>query len=202
MKKRPATIDINLVPKDPFLATTTGKSLLWALTAGRYLLIFTIVVVIISLSTRFALDAQITDLNNKILLNETRIRGYGTLEQDFRSAQTKIQDYQSITSGAAIIESFPQLTAITPFDVQLTSLTMRPESVTIEGTSLSRDSFNTYINNLQLTPYFTSVSIDSLEAEEEAAGYTFSIVAQTNAQPKSAETQAPAPTNSNEDLAL
>ena len=79
MKKQPAAITINLVPKDPFFATIPGRVLKWALSAGRYIVIFTELVVIISFATRFTLDRQVTDLNDTITSKEAIINSYGAL---------------------------------------------------------------------------------------------------------------------------
>jgi hypothetical protein len=61
------TLEVNLLPKDPFLSTSLGKLLQWSLTVGRYLVIFTELIVVSSFAARFSLDRQVTDLNASIL---------------------------------------------------------------------------------------------------------------------------------------
>lgn len=193
MSKKPANLTINLVPKDPFFETALGKTLRWALSVGRYIVIFTELVVIVSFATRFTLDRQVTDLNDSIHQKESVIKSYGDLEPKVRSVQMKIEQYQQIEQQVNIVDVFPQLSAITPRDVKLTELVMRPNNVSLEGTTLSQNSLNTLINNVQLTPSFLNVVIDKIETnKEQGAGFTFRIRFDTREVQRANNTQAPA----------
>ena len=66
---QPHHLSINLLPQDPFYETPIGRVMAWASTVGRYLVIFTEVVVIFSFASRFKLDRDLTDLNATILQN-------------------------------------------------------------------------------------------------------------------------------------
>jgi hypothetical protein len=91
MKKTTAHIRINLLPKDPFLSTPLGRFLTWSLHVGRYLVIFTELVVITSFGSRFVIDRQVTDLNVQLREKQTIIQSYGSLEQDVRTVQKKLE---------------------------------------------------------------------------------------------------------------
>lgn len=180
MSKKPATIDINLVPKDPFFQTTLGRALQWALSAGRYIVIFTELVVILSFAARFTLDRQITDLNTEIKKSEVTIKSYGELESIFRSVQTRIDTVKAIDQEVNIVDVFQNLKEVTPQDVILEQLSITPTSVTIRGNTLSQDSFSLLINNLQLSGKFFDITVSRVEAgEEKQPGFTFSIAANT-----------------------
>lgn len=182
--KSPAAININLVPKDPFYQTGLGRFLQWALSAGRYIVIFTELVVIGSFVTRFTLDRQITDLNNEILQKEEQVKGYGTLEKDFRTIQARVEDYKQVAQDENLADIFPQLTAITPTDVFFEKISISPTQVVLSGSTLSRLSLSTLINNMQLSDTFKNVTINKIESPEESKpGYRFDIVAITNIEP-------------------
>lgn len=180
MSKKPANITINLVPKDPFFHTSLGRALQWALSAGRYIIIFTELIVIISFAARFTLDRQITDLNSDILANQAAIENYGTLEDDFRLAQAKIENVRQIEQDVNIVDVFEKLSEVTPQDVTLTQLVINPNGIAATGKTLSQTSFNLLVNNLQISPQFRNVTVTKVESETEGSpGLLFSISADT-----------------------
>jgi Tfp pilus assembly protein PilN len=174
--KKPAAIRVNLLPKDPFLNTPLGKLLQWALSVGRYLVIFTELVVIVSFASRFTIDRQITDLNTAILQKQIIIQSHGELEQNVRSAQKKIDSYLQIEQQENVTEVFPILTAVTPQDVTLSDLEMRPGRVTLTGTTPSNLSLGIFLNNLQVSGRFNDVTVERLgTAKETNAGLGFKV---------------------------
>jgi hypothetical protein len=182
MKNKPAEIDINLVPKDPFYDTLVGRVLKWALSAGRYIVIFTELVVIASFATRFTLDRQLTDLNGEILIKQSIAESYGDLEKEFRLAQNKIEEYQKISANQPILENFDYISQVTPSGVVLEELVIDSHGVVAKGTTISQAAFNTLINNLQLSPHFINVTIDKVGSLEEKniPGIAFSLRATTH----------------------
>lgn len=180
MSKKPATININLVPKDPFFHTPLGRALQWALSAGRYIIIFTELIVIISFAARFTLDRQITNLNRDITSRQSTIESYGELETQFRLAQAKIENVKEIEQEVNIVEVFEKLSEVTPQDVTLSQLNISPSTISVTGRTISQTSFNLLINNLQLSPQFRNVSVGKVESEDDGSpGLIFTILADT-----------------------
>jgi len=176
--KKLAPIKVNLLPKDPFLSTPVGKLLQWALSVGRYLVVFTELVVIISFASRFTIDRQITDLNLALLQKETVVDSYGELEQNVRNIQTKIENYRQVSQQDNVTDIFPILTEVTPQDIVLTELQMRPGRVTFTGTSLSNVSLGILINNLQVSGRFTDITVERIgTAKDTNSGLGFKIEA-------------------------
>lgn len=181
MKKKPAVIKINLVPKDPFFATIPGRILKWALSAGRYIVIFTELVVIISFATRFTLDRQVTDLNQTLTNKEAIINSYGPLENNFRIAQNKISSYQQINQSSNMVETFEDIKEIIPEGIVLDNLVINNDTVIAAGMTQSQTAFNLLINNLQLSPKFHEVAVDRVESnvDNTQSGFSFSVRAKT-----------------------
>lgn len=176
--KKPAQIKVNLLPRDPFLSTPVGKLLQWALSVGRYLIIFTELVVIISFASRFTIDRQITDLNTAILQKQTIIESYGDLEQNVRDIQKKVDAVQQIRQQENVTDIFNTLTQVTPSDVVLSELQMRPGRITLTGSTLSNVSLGILINNLQVSGRFTEVSVERIgTAKDTNSGLGFKIEA-------------------------
>lgn len=174
--KKPVQVDINLLPKDPFLSTPIGKFLQWALSVGRYLVIFTELIVILSFVARFDLDRRVTDLNLQIEQKKNIINSYEDLEQRVRDVQRKIESYQQVEQQQNLVDIFPALSEITPRDVTLTQLEIQPTSVFLTGRTLSSTSLNLFINNIQLSPRFFDVTIEKIgTASDKDPGFDFRI---------------------------
>lgn len=178
--EKTATIDINLVPKDPFFETLLGRSLKWALSAGRYIVMFTELIVVLSFVTRFYLDRQITDLNRAIFQKESVINSYGNFEQEVRAIQTRIAQYEEIEQSANIADTFPSLAEVVPTGIKLDELVIYPDRVALKGTVLSQKSLNILINNLQISPKFHNIVVSTIESEGiKSSGFSFQLTAQT-----------------------
>lgn len=178
--KKAAHVNINLLPKDPFFSTIFGKVLRWALSAGRYIVIFTELVVIMSFIARFTLDRQVTDLNSAIEKKKQIILSYGDLENNFRSVQEKITQYNQTEQETNIVDTFANLSKVVPDGISLTELAVRPTNITIAGRTYSQNSFNILVNNLQLSSDFVNINVSEVQSSEEEKGsIEFSIKADT-----------------------
>ncbi|MCB9800986.1 MAG: PilN domain-containing protein [Pseudomonadales bacterium] len=189
MKKKPTSIKINLLPKDPFFSTIPGRILKWALSAGRYVVIATELVVIVSFATRFTLDRQVTDLNDSIASKESIIKSYGELEQNFRTAQEKISSYQQIYQESNIVNTFADIREIIPDGIVLDNLVINTDTIIVSGQALTQTAFNLLVNNVQLSDKFHEVSVDRVESNDNSKdlGFTFSLRAKTRIVEKKAE---------------
>ncbi|MCB9813384.1 MAG: PilN domain-containing protein [Pseudomonadales bacterium] len=182
--KKTAQIKINLIPKDPFFSTIIGKLLKWALSVGRYIVIFTELVVIMSFIARFTLDRQVTDLNSSINQKKQIILAYGDIEESFRTAQEKISQYEQTEQEANIIDTFENLSKIMPDGIILEDLSIKPTTITISGQTFSQTSFNLLINNLQLSQDFTKIDVGEIESNKDKTGLSFRIRANTRQEVK------------------
>lgn len=190
MKPKSVNFSINLLPRDPFFDSLLGRTLKWALSVGRYLVIFTELVVIISFATRFTLDRQVTDLNDALNQKKLVIESYGQLDETFRAIQTKLTDSKQIDQQINIADAFPKLVAIVPRDVQLDELTVTTESVFLSGSAPSQNTLNLLLNNLQVSKDFFSVNVDKIESRgDKIPGYLFTVRANTQQEAQAKVTQ-------------
>jgi len=180
MSHHSTAININLLPRDPFFATPLGSILRWALSAGRYIVIFTELIVIISFAARFTLDRQLTDLNGELQQKKAIVLSYGELEQRVRNTQVKIANYQSLEQDTNLAEIFEKLSTVTPKAITLNRLGIASSSITIDGSAPSQSVFNILITNLQLSPDFSSITVSKVEsADKNIPGFVFTLTAQT-----------------------
>jgi Tfp pilus assembly protein PilN len=164
--KKKVDVSINLVPQDPFFETILGRTLKWALSIGRYIVIFTEMVVIISFATRFTLDRQVTDLNASINQKQKAIESYGDLEKEFRFVQQQIDDYQQLKQDYNLVEIFPILNSTIPDNVVFETLIVKADTINFSG-ALSQTALNILINNMQLDNHFYDVRISRIESQNE-----------------------------------
>ena len=175
-KQTPVVLDVNLMPKDPFFETAIGRSLKWTVSVGRYIVIFTQLVVILSFLTRFSLDRHVTDLNVTINQQKMAIESYEDLEKRFLFVQAQITDVKQLQQEANLIEIFPLLNETIPTNVILDSLTIKPEEVTFAGIALSQTAFDILVRNVQLSPYFEDATIGDIESRgEDLPGLIFDM---------------------------
>ncbi len=179
-KKLPTStkLKVNLLPKDAFYDSILGKSTTWALSVGRYIVIFTEIVVIMSFLSRFQLDRQLTDLNKEIVEKKTVIESFGELEQNVRDIQKKIDTYQQLKPKQPINEVFDQLTTVTPRDIEYIDLTIKNNLVQISGRTQSTQALSQFITNVQLSQYFSEVRVEHISNKDSKnPGFDFRIEA-------------------------
>jgi hypothetical protein len=177
-KETAVSLDVNLMPKDPFFETAIGRLLNWTLSVGRYVVIFTQLVVILSFSTRFVLDRQVTDLNATINQKKLAIESYANLEKRFLFIQKQITDIKQLQQESNLMEIFPLLNETIPSNVILNDLIIRRDELVFSGIALSQASLNVLVNNVKLSPHFDNVSIGKIESRgENSPGLAFDIKA-------------------------
>lgn len=179
-KTKPVKIKINLKPKDPFFDSVIGRVMRWALAAGRHIVIFTEIVVILSFLGRFTLDRQLTNLNDAIINNEGYVKSYAQLEKDFRVAQSKIKQIKELNEKEKLTDYFEYISAITPQDINIVDLKIIKGQASLTGSTSSRSNLTLLINNFILSPQFTDVRVDKVSNRSDGIqGYEFSLTAKT-----------------------
>lgn len=180
-KKKKTTsseVKINLLPKDPFYDSLIGKGTTWALSVGRYIVIFTELVVIISFASRFTLDRRVTDLNKEILTKQSIIESYGDLEQSVRTIQKKLDNYDQLKAKTQTTEVFDVLTQITPLEIQYKDLTITDTSIRFSAHASTTQALSLFLTNIQISPYFQNVSVQQISNKDpQTPGFEFQVQA-------------------------
>lgn len=133
-----ASKKINLLTQEGFEHTKLGRTLNWALSAGRVVVIVTELIVIIAFLSRFWLDRKLTDLNVQNLALQTQVEASAEFERKFRSAQERLSSYKKLDSLETInSELIQKISLMLPADVSLTSVLFSDNQVDIRGLALS-----------------------------------------------------------------
>ena len=156
----------------------------WASTVGRYLVIFTELVVIISFASRFKLDRDLTDLNSAVLQKSQIVDSYGELEKDVRVTQIKTGYVVQQKDGYSSIDVLDTVTRSLPYDVVLTTLQVFSQEIQITGIALTPEALAQMVRNLQTQPTIANLFVDQIKSNSQGgAGLEFIIHMQLKQKP-------------------
>lgn len=166
-------IKVNLLPKDSFTESTVGKILDWALTTGRYIVIFTEMVVILTFLQRFNLDRQLSNLNESIFEKQAVLGSYNQVEQEIKQIQAKAQFVEKLDSGVDILTVLDFLSTSAPNDVIFEGLNVSDQVFKLDGIAFSRTSLEDFVEVITQYSGVTDVSLDRVFQSEDSIGLEF-----------------------------
>ncbi len=159
---------INLLSGNKLEKSPLGRFLNWALGFGRYIIVFTELLVMIAFFSRFKLDRDLTELQEEIEKKQNVIAASQELEKEVRFLQKRldlIEKYQKQTGSPQLaLNNFSQ---IIPLDVFLSRLDINQTEVSFTGTSLSYAGLATFINGLQKNSVFERIDFTSVSSGGE-----------------------------------
>jgi len=159
----PAKHQVNLLPKDTFDQSALGKFLKWAISIGRWVVVFTDLVVICSFLSRFYFDTKLADLHEEMMQKQAIIEATSEFEQTFRNLQKRLNLIKALTASKFEGEKRISLvTQILPQDITLTSLSLDQDKINLSGTALSSSGMANFLNSLISYPQIKNISISNL----------------------------------------
>lgn len=169
--------EINLLPREEFEKRTIGRFLTWALSVGRYIIIFTELIVILAFLSRFKLDRDLTDLNQSIREKQAVITTASKFEEEFTFLQTRLAAIRKINSEKiSVTQTVALVGSLTPIDVAISSLKFGKEKVQISAVALSEKGLGTFLANLSASPYFGKINLTDVSKNlETGPEISFSI---------------------------
>lgn len=165
MAARKDTSPINLLPKEEFASSTIGRTLSWALSTFRIIVIVTEIVVMGAFLSRFWLDAKSNDLNDLIREKEAVIAATIDFEREFKDVQKRLTIFSAVAE-----QSFPfssllnELSTYLPPDTFLSAVSFQENSVQIKGLSFSERSVSQLIANLEKNSNFKDVALQNVSS--------------------------------------
>lgn len=171
-------ISINLLPTEDLEKTPAGKFLKWALTVGRYIVIFTELIVLAAFFSRFYFDRKLSDLHEEIAQKQAIVQSASDLEKEARRIQGRLSAVKTILASDVKTETVIALLAkITPSNIVYNTVYVTNQSVTVTATTVSEASLATFLNNLRISK-FVDVSLDSIEKNKnKGTGLNFTVSA-------------------------
>jgi hypothetical protein len=168
-------IEINLLPKDPFMESLPGKFLTWSLSIGRYIVVLTELIVIISFLSRFQLDRKLTDLNEAIEKQKSIILSYQETENRFLTTQTKINFLKKVQQNNTFLDSMNFLEKNLPIDVKLSSISIQSSGWTLSASALSAQGMKLAVDKIISINSQSDVSMGSVKLNSRTGTIDFDI---------------------------
>lgn len=173
-KSRPAP-SINLITEDSFSHSLLGKFFLWSLSVGRYIVVFTELIVILSFLSRFKLDRDLTDLNEDIARQKAIITSYGDLEDRIRFHQDRLALIKTNQSQLKPDQVIVILIKTTPSDIVYDQINFSNSQLELSGTSATPAGVAQLMNNLVHHPQVDQVDLSEITAGGQGEELTFSV---------------------------
>lgn len=157
--------EINLLPKEPWEKGWLGKLIPWILSVGRYVIVFTELVVISGFLYRFSLDKKLTDVNEKIKQNLAMIKNYGDFEGKFRQTQQQLNQVKTIQEKSLKIDQLLNaISQMTPTEAVYETITISSEKIELSGRVMSEAGLATLLTRTQLSPEFSGASLENVNS--------------------------------------
>ena len=157
---------INLIPRDSFDQTLFGRTLDWALSIGRYIVIITELAVVITFFMRFQYDMKLADIREKIKNNQDQIVSFQDMESQFRFLQARTNTLKEI-DAATILKNdvYREIGRVTPEDVYYTSLRFDRGNLSLQGVALNDVALVTLLNQLKSNQNFSQAVLGLLSSK-------------------------------------
>ena len=177
-----AKLRINLLPKEELEKRALGKFLKWSLTAGRYIIVGTEIIVLLAFFSRFKLDRQLTDLHEEISQKEAIAQYNSEFEKKARNIQKQLEEIKNIEKDYDLsIKLLAFFEENIPKEITLEKLSFSQEEISLSGVSLSTTSFIDFLARIRNSEKFSQVVLEDLSKTGEEK-LKFKLAASINKQ--------------------
>jgi len=161
--QKTAEININLLPgEEP--TSTAGTAVHWALTIGRYLIIFTEIVAISIFVLSIKLSADKQNLKENIQSLTTQVSAEEDFEKEFRTVQNRINEVKSQRTSHfpnnVVVSEFLKLL---PKGLALEALNIEEGSISFSGSFATPKELQTLISSFSKSDKLVGLNISNLE---------------------------------------
>lgn len=172
-----STFDINLLSQTRFDTKPLSKFLRWALTYGRYIIIGTQVIVLLAFFSRFKLDRDMSDLQEKIDQKVNIIQALYPTEQNTRIIQYRLDTLSKLENERSyylqLLNTFSQNT---PADVYINRLTLRQNQLSIAGSSTTGQAMSDFLKFIRNNENFSQINLETLSRNADySLSFTISM---------------------------
>ena len=179
--QKPPEVNIDLLPKSGPTGTS-GEAVHWALTVGRYLVIFTEIIALGAFLIAIWLSKEKNDLKVSIKQKQAEVNQLQSCdtsnpkkfcEDRFRKVQTQIN--QVVTLEASQVKNNPvlnELLTMLPVGIKLDSLGFDRNQITFTGNLPSETELQTLIKSFNQSTKISNLDITNLTKENNLLKFT------------------------------
>lgn len=174
--------EISLLPEAENPNSLSSRLFHWITTTGRFVIVFTELIVIMAFISRFTLDRKNADLSEIIRQQEAILKSTQNFEKDFLSLQQKLKTIKTFyTSQPNYDKKIATLIESTPSDLIYDNLSISQDSKTKEVlstlnlTAYREESIIDYIANLMVNSNIKTVDITKIEKKPRENKYSLTV---------------------------
>lgn len=178
----PAKKEISLLPDEENPNSPASRLLQWITTAGRFVIVFTELIVISAFISRFWLDRKNSDYSDILRQQKAILESTQAFEKEYSLLQQRlkiIKDFYSITPeyNSKIIS----LTESTPREIVFNSLVIEDDPTRksivadIDLISYKEESIVDFITNLTVNENLETVDVKSIEKKPKENQYSVKL---------------------------
>jgi len=169
--------EIEFLPQEEWEKTSIGRFIKWSLSIGRYIVIFTELIVVTALISRFKLDRDLSDLNEQIKQQQAIVSASSQFENEFRLLQNRLNKADTLSQNLDQPNILlRELGETIPLNVTLSNLNINNNEITFNAESLDETGIATLINKLEKSPNFGNINVGQISSsDKEKATILFSL---------------------------
>jgi len=174
--------EVSFLPEEDNVNSTSSRIILWLTTVGRYVIVFTELIVISAFLSRFWLDRTNADLSEAVRQQKAILESTSKFEKDYSALQKRLKLIRNLyTSQPEYESSLTALVESTPDDITYTNLSLSRDtsnnevSATVTLYAFKETSIVDFITNLMANSKISSVDIKTIEKKTREDKYTVNL---------------------------
>ncbi|MFA5894917.1 MAG: hypothetical protein WC851_04025 [Candidatus Shapirobacteria bacterium] len=178
----PVKKDMSFLPDQEDINSVSARAIRWLTSVGRFVIVFTELIVICAFLSRFWLDRTNSDLSEIVRQQKAILDSTSDFEVQYAQLQKKLTVIKKFYSNQPEYESkISSLVESTPDDINFSSLLIshNPQSnevtALISLTAYQESSIVSFITNLIANPKISSVDIRTIEKKPNDTKYNINL---------------------------
>jgi len=170
--------EISLLPREEFEQKFWGRFLIWVLSVGRWIVVFTEFIVICAFLSRFYFDRQIADLHDSISQKQAIVMAMNDFEEEFRFLQKRIEVVEELMNENTPDRFLTIIAGVLPADVSLVDFDFDQDQLEISAVAFSYRGINDFWYSFEKLVDFDNAKITEIEKKKGEVGIQFVITAE------------------------
>jgi Tfp pilus assembly protein PilN len=177
----PAKKEVSLLPDAENPNSLGSRLLLWLTTVGRFIIVFTELIVISAFISRFWLDRKNSDLSETLRQQKAILESTADFEKEYSLLQQRLRVIKNFYSLRPDYSTkITSLTESTPPDILFNSLNFDLDdksniTANLLATALNNETIQRFINNLASNPDIAVVDVKNIEKKTKENKFSINI---------------------------
>jgi hypothetical protein len=173
--------EISLLPKEDDVNSLSSRVIRWVTTVGRFIIVFTELIVISAFLSRFWLDRKNSDLSDIIRQQKAILESTSDFEKDYLSLQTRLKLIKQVDKPQYLDQRLVSLSKSTPPDILFETISLKQavdgNLVADLSTSAQNESaIVDFITNLYLNQDIDKVEVKRIEKKPKESKFIVNVV--------------------------